>query len=165
MAAMRFAFKHAVATIVLTAASVALTVVSYFGFLAWAAVAGQGIGGPLALPFVILLALLAALACVMGALLPVTALADVITSRVFHWHRLAQIPVSGSLLLAYVVGLGIVVGLACGATIERAATAAIPLAVVLLVPLGLYWWCLQSTDLVVGLASGLFQRALGRGGN
>jgi hypothetical protein len=143
--AIRFAAKHAVASAVVTAGIVTLTAVSYIALLAWAALTGGGLGGPLALPFLVLFAFVAAIAAAALILFPATALAEWICARRemgVGW----QIPVSVACMAACVVAAAGVMSALRGTSLHGTASAAGILFVVLLVPLGVYWWSMQSTD-------------------
>jgi hypothetical protein len=67
---LRFAAKHAVAGMIVVAGIVAFTAATYFALLLWAMLTGQELGGPLALPFMVLFAFVAGVVSVAVILLP-----------------------------------------------------------------------------------------------
>lgn len=146
--AIRFAVKHAVAATVVISGIVAFTAASYFALLAWAVIAGEGLGGPLAFPVMVLFALVASVVSVLLVLLPTTALTEWICVK-RGVHRLWQIPVATLLLAGYVFSAALVAGVAWESSVHRAASLAGILFASLLVPLGAYWWSLQSTDWLI----------------
>jgi hypothetical protein len=81
MEAIRFAAKHAVAAAVVISGIVVFSAASYFALLAWAVLAGEPLGGPLAFPFMVLFAVVAGAVSVGAALLPVTAVTEWICLR------------------------------------------------------------------------------------
>lgn len=162
MPAMRFVLKHAVATGVVVAGIAAFTTVSYFALLAWAVLAGEPLGGPLAFPFMVLFALVASVVSVGAVLLPATAVTEWICVR--NKLRLVfQIPMAtglvGLLLLLGAAGISVLGGMPLGS----AALAAGVVFVVLLVPLGAYWWSLQSADWLVRMATSWWTSPKGSG--
>ena len=145
MEGLRFITKHAVAAAVVIGGLTAFAAVLYFILLLVAIVTNQPLGGPLALPFLVLLGLLAGTVGVLFVLFPVAVLSD-ICARALQWPRLAQIPLSVLLLLVYAMtATGMTVALA-ESPVWVAARAAFIGAVVLLIPLGTYWWAMQSVD-------------------
>ena len=153
----RFVVKHAVAATVVVSGAVILTAASYFALLAWAVVAGGGLGGPLAFPFMVLFALLASTAAVLLVLLPTTALTEWIC-RKRQAHRLIQIPVATLVLAAYVLAATVVIALLAKSSVGKATSLAAVTIGVLLVPLGAYWWSLQSTDWLIHVGIRLWGR-------
>jgi len=145
------AVAHAMATAVILSISVLLTVLSYFGLLAWAALANAPIGGPLALPFMILVAFVGSCMAVLVVLFPSTLLSE-ITCRKLHWPKLIEIPLAtlASLLISLIVGS--TVGWFYG-DIEQALRLALISELVLLVPLGAYWWSVQGTSGLIKLGA------------
>jgi hypothetical protein len=117
----------------------------YIALLAWAALTGGGLGGPLALPFLVLFALVASIATAALILFPATALAEWICARremALGW----QIPIAVACMAACVAAATMAMFLLRGTSLQSAAAAAGMLFVVLLIPLGVYWWSMQSTD-------------------
>jgi len=147
----RFVVKHTVASAIVTAAVLAFTVISYFALLLWAAFAGGGLGSPVVLPIFLLLALAGSVSCALIVFLPISLVAEYICIQRMRWGRFAEIPVSIVLLSLVVLITSSTVSLFNGWALWTAlAVGAICLAV-LLAPLGVYWWCLQSTDLLLGV--------------
>lgn len=149
---MRFALKHAIAASVVIAGIVAVTVASYFALLAWAVLMGQPLGGPLALPGMVLFALIAGIVAVGLVLLPATALAERITERK-QVRAVFQIPIATALAGSFVVLTTSVITVARGTPWASAALAAGVIFAILLVPLGVYWWSMQSVDWLLRTAT------------
>lgn len=141
------AIGHAAAAATVIVATVALSVVSYFGLLAWALAVGEPIGGALALPFMLLLALVASCAAVLTVLFPSTLVSHVVC-RLLDWPRWLEIPLSTLAAIIVSVAIGVVVGWR-QSDIEHGLQLALISVVVLLVALGLYWWSLQGTTFLM----------------
>ena len=158
MNAVRFAVKHALATGVVVGGVVAFTAASYFALLAWAVLAGQPLGGPLALPFMVLFALVASLGSVALILLPATAIAEWISVK--KRLRVAlQIPIATALAAVFVVLAALVIAVLREMSWGSAAAAAGVIFALLLVPLGVYWWSMQSADWLLRAATGWLRPA------
>ena len=155
--AMQYGMRHAVAASVVFGCVTAFTVVSYFGLLAWSVVAGTPLGGPLALAFMLLLAILVSVAAVLGVLLPVTTLTDLLCERILCWHRLAQIPVATVILVTWTTCLFVLGGLIAQKPTPTAAGLGVCASAILLAPLGVYWWSLQTTGWILNLGARLWQ--------
>jgi hypothetical protein len=155
---MRFAIKHAVASAVVVGGTMALTAASYFALFAWAVVAGEPLGGPLAFPFMVLASLLASVVAAVFILLPTTALTEWICLN--RGFRLAlQIPVATVCMGTYVFTASLAFALVRGVALASAASAAAVLFGLLLVPLGAYWWSMQSADWVARAVNRWWQPA------
>jgi hypothetical protein len=148
----RFAFRHAAAAALVVSGIVAFTAASYFALLTWAVLAGEPIGGPLAFPFMVLFALVASVGCVVLALFPTTIATEWIC-RTYRLSLVLQIPIASTLLVALVFGVALGVAITRGTSLGAAAWSAAIGSALLLVPLGAYWWALQSTDLLMHLAA------------
>ena len=149
--AIRFVVKHAVAAGVVLMGSVALSAGSYFALLAWAVLSDQPLGGPLAFPFLILIAVGMSLAAIGAALFPVTTLTEWIC-RGCNLRIVWQIPIAIAVMGSWMVMLAAI------ASVSRAPIASTaPLAgvvfLLLLAPLGIYWWSLQCVDWILGVAN------------
>ena len=149
---MRFALKHAVATAVVVAGIIGFTAASYFALLLWAALAGRGLGGPLALPFMLLGALLASVVAVLFILLPSTALTEWLGVK-FRLRLLLQIPVATGVLIANVFAGSLLMAQLRNGSFSNALWAAAIVSGLLLIPLGAYWWSLQTADWLLRLAT------------
>lgn len=136
------AFAHALASGAVIAGSVAVSAVAYFGLLAWAIVTGSGIGGPLALPFLMLLAFLASFAAAAFVILPATLCTSVVCEVVLGWPRVLQIPIACALCFSQVLLLSTLIALALRADVLPALEIGAVVGLLLLVPLGVYWWVL-----------------------
>jgi hypothetical protein len=152
MNAMRFAVKHAVATAVVVGGIVAFTAASYFALLAWAVLVGDPLGGPLAFPFMVLFALFASVVSVGLILLPATALAEWVAVK--KQLRMAfQIPIATALAGVQLLFAALVISVLGGMPWSSAAAAAGVIFALLLVPLGVYWWSMQSADWLLRAAT------------
>ena len=157
MNAVRFAVKHAVATGVVVGGVVAFTAASYFALLAWAVLAGESLGGPLAFPFMVLFALIASLVSVGFILLPATAVAEWIAARK-RLRVASQIPIAIALAVVFIVAAALVISVLREMSWGSAAAAAGWMFALLLVPLGVYWWSMQSADWLLRAATGWLRR-------
>jgi hypothetical protein len=111
----------------------------------------------------VLLAGAASAASVLMILFPVAWAAEQLSSKVFHFRRLAEIPLASGLLLAYlgVVLLGLV--FARGWTLRAVLPVAVTLALVQFVLMGVYWWALQGTRVVQSVPSKILTPFRSRG--
>lgn len=116
----------------------------YFALLAFAIVMNEGLGGPLALPGMMLFALIAGVV-VAAVFALVTALAEWICNRraLSIWH---QIPVSTGILVVVVLAGGLLFWQLGGRSGSNTALVWSIGFVLLLLPLAAYWWTLQSAD-------------------
>ena len=148
--AMRFAVKHAVAAGVVVAGVVAFSAASYFALLAWAVLVGEPLGGPLAFPFMVLFAVVASVVSVGAALLPVAALTEWICLR--RQIRLPwQIPIVTAVMGTWLLMLALIAAAVRGAPVGSTAVPTGIVFLVLLVPLGMYWWSMKSADWILGV--------------
>ena len=152
--AVQFAVKHAVAAAVVISGIIAFTSLSYFALLVWAAIVGGGLGGPLAFPFMVLFALIGSVASVLFVLLPATALTEWICVK-RRAHLLVQIPIATVLMAVCVLSAALVAATALESSVHRAASVAAAVFGALLVPLGVYWWSLQSAEWLIHSATRL----------
>lgn len=143
---MRASISHAVAACAVVGASLAFAVVGYIGLLAWAVVAGLPLGGPLALPLLMLLALLTSTAAIFFGLFPATFIGHFLCRRVLGWSIAAEIPISTLLTLGITVVISMVVGSYGGVSPWTSVAQGVVLGLFLLVPLGVYWWVLRVSD-------------------
>ena len=160
-AAIRFIIKHSVAAGAVTIASLVFVIIAYFALLVWAIVAGGGIGSPVVLPLTLLLAMAGSVACVLFILLPVSVASEIIRTRVFMGSRFLEIPISAVLLAGYVVGSTTLVCMLRELDVRRGLVISSIAAAALMVPLGLYWWCLHSADWLFGLGTSFWSRYRG----
>lgn len=147
---MGFVLKHLVAGGVLVVGTVALTAVLYFVLLAGAAVAGEPLGGPLALPFLVLLALVTSGLAVALVLLPTTALSEWIC-RKYRLPWAVQIPAATAFLGLHLLLLSLLIGALRGTPGASVTLQAGVLFGLLLVPLGAYWWTVQAVGWLIRL--------------
>jgi len=152
------AVAHALAACAVVSTALALTFVGYFALLAIAVVTNGDIGGVLALPFMMVLTLLGSSLAVLAVLFPVLAATSFLCSVLFRWPRFLETVVA-VLLLVLQVSVLLALDVALDGISVRAALVALPIVVVLLLPpLTIYWWVLQSVDLVRRCASALWAR-------
>ncbi|MEX1025025.1 MAG: hypothetical protein WD226_08100 [Planctomycetota bacterium] len=140
------ALRHAIAAGVVVFGTVGLTVLGYFGMLVWAVLTDTAIGGVLALPFLLLLALVGASVGVAVVLLPATLGAHLVRQR-FRLPLIAEIPLSTALAFLIVMTIGYVAGRLWATPVEGFRLGFLA-SLGLLVPLGLYWWSLQAAHAV-----------------
>ncbi len=150
--AMRFAAKHAVAATLVVAGMATLSGVSYFVLLAWAVLTDEPLGGPLAFPFMIVLAAATGVTVVSVALFPVTALTEWICRRSDLRTRW-QIPIAAAVMGTWVLMLAATATLLSGAPLASGAAPAGVIVLLLLIPLWIYWWTTQAADWILGAAT------------
>jgi len=134
---MKAIFRHSVAAAVVIGGSVALVAALYFALLAWAVLRGGGLGGPLALPGMMLMAFAGAAFSVMAVLAPVTIVSELVRVRLRR-TRFIEIPIATLLTASFVFAL------------VHSHPLAIPIVVAELILVGAYWWILQAADVLVG---------------
>ena len=156
--ATQYAMKHAVAATVVIACIAAFTGVSYFALFLWCVFAGDPLGGPLAAPFALLVAITASAISVIGILWPVTTLTDLLCRRFLGWYTLIQIPVATLVMFLYVICLCLSVAAIARKPVAAAIELGAGATAVLLVPLGAYWWSLQAADRILLLADRIWGR-------
>ena len=137
------ALRHAVAAGTLTLGALTVTALVYVVLLLVALVTGQDAGGPLALPMMLLMALAGTLLASGLLFLPSSALTRVLC-RALKWPWPAEMPVAAAILMLLCAGLGPLIGLG-GDSASQDALLGLGAGLVLLVPLGVYWWMLQFT--------------------
>ena len=146
-----FCARHFLALAVTVAAACVVWTVTYFALLLWAVFTDSGIGGPLAYPAGLLFFFVATTAASLVLLLPSTALAEWFARR-RGYPILAQIPVSVVVLsLLCLVTVSIASAVGSRPTLHGVSVGFGVLFLVLLVPLGLYWWAAQSGPLLLSL--------------
>ncbi len=153
--------RHLFAAVVSVAVPVVLAVVLYFTLLAYAFVAGVHPGGPFAMPFLVLLALLLSTAYTLFLLFPSVCIAEFISRRFGKWRHPIQIPVSTA-VLAVLIFLSTLLGrhLAGQPQAPPLGWLGSPLVafLLLLIPLGLYWWAMKLAELGLFLPAWLFKK-------
>lgn len=150
--------KHAVAGLVVVVACVGITVAAYFALLLWAIVTNGGLGGPLALPGMIVLALAASVAVILIVLLPVTTMTRIVCGRVERHRWLSEIAVSSIVVVLAVVAVALAIGMSRHADPLHSLAAGALGAAALLVLLGLYWWSYHATALLLRVGTSLWSR-------
>ena len=151
----RFATRHAVAAIVVTMGIVAFTSAGYLVLLLSSIMSNEDTGGPYALPFFIIFAVLVSFASVLLVLFPSTALTEWIC-RKRQYHLFAQLPVSVMVMVAVVAGLSALIALQRGASVSEVLPIDGLACGMLLIPLCAYWWSIQSTERLVSIGARYF---------
>ena len=150
-----FCARHFLALGVTVAAACLVWTVIYFALLLWAVFTNSGIGGPLAYPAGLLFFFVATTAASLILLFPSTALAEWFSRR-RGFPILAQIPVSVAVLaLLCLIAVSIASAVGSQPTLHGVSVGFGVLFLVLLVPLGLYWWAAQSVPLLLSLINRL----------
>jgi len=145
-----FLIRHGIAAAVMIVLSCVVWTVVYVGCLVFAMLMGAGPGSPATYPLGLLAVFVVSLVMVATTLLPATALAEVV-SRKKGWSTFSQIPLSMghtvviALLLSYFVW---VVGDEVF-DLENQLKGASLYFLMCLIPLGIYWWIVQSGPLFV----------------
>ena len=142
--ATRFLVKHVVATGVTVGGVLVLLATLYFMLLVVAILTDGGIGSPATLPIGLLLTAVLMTGVALVVFLPVTIAASWIRHRSGLTY-LYEIPIAAMLLVAYILLVAIVVGLAKAYPLSSAFWYASAVSLALLLALGVYWLCLQST--------------------
>jgi hypothetical protein len=147
--------RHLLALAVTVLAACVFWTVTYLALLLWAVFTGSGLGGPLAYPAGLLFFLVAATAACLLLLLPATALAEWFARR-RGFPVLAQIPISVVMLaLLCLIAVGIASSVGSKPTLHGVSIGFGILFSALLLPLGLYWWVVQSIPLLRALINRL----------
>ena len=145
---LRQAARHASATGVLAAVLALTAGVSYVALLLIAIVTNQGLGGPLALPFMVLCGAVAGVLLGPLLLLPVTAITEWLCRRPGMLRLAAQIPLSTILASLVIVGLSVEAARRGGLDLLEGAVLVLVSLAVGLFALGVYWWVLRLFDLL-----------------
>jgi hypothetical protein len=159
--AITLAVKHGVATAIVVGGVVAFTAASYFALLAWAVLMNEPLGGPLAFPFMVLFALLTSVGSAVFVFFPTTAVTEWACVRC-RVHLLLQIPIAAIVLIGYVFTAAIAIALVRGSSVATTLRPAAVVSAVLLVPLGAYWWSLQSVEWLIHLGARALRFALAK---
>jgi len=146
---MSLAFEHTLAASVVIVGAFAISIISYLGLLLWAIVTDAPLGGPLALPFMILLALLGSLLSIGFVLFPITLFSHWLCASILEKPTFVQIPVATGLLIIELLVIALVCALTGDHEISTSLLLGFCAALILLVPLGAYWWTLQITDWII----------------
>jgi hypothetical protein len=125
--------------------------VFYLVLLLWAAISDGGVGSPIVFPFLVLLALALGTGLGLVVFLPTTLISEWICRR-YEWYFLYEIPIASFVLVLGLVTVSGVIALMRSWSIGVTLWFAAAMSLVLLFPLGVYWWCLQSTAWILGLA-------------
>ena len=147
---MRFAVKHAVATGIVVTGVAAFTAALYCALFAAAVIFDQPLGSPVAGPFAVLFAVIATTVSIAVVLLPVTAFTEWIcqTRGIRVWW---QIPIATALLGLWLLVVGVTIGVGRGTPLASTAGPVGIAFLLLLAPLGLYWWSMQSAGWILGI--------------
>jgi hypothetical protein len=72
--------------------------------------------------------------------------AHYVCRRVAHWPAVAEIPISTLLTVGAAVSIAVIVGVPLGVPVATSIAQGVVLALLLLVPLGVYWWVLTLSS-------------------
>lgn len=161
MKAATFLLKHSIAAATVVLGSLGLIALVYSALLLWAVLTNGGLGGPLALPGMVLFVFVAAAASVAMILFPVTAIAEALR-RKGGLNRFLEIPIATTLLIAYVAAVLTAIAFVRDWSVAGTIRGGIVFVVVQLVLLGAYWWALQATHAVASFASASWRRVTRR---
>lgn len=150
--------RHAVAGAVVVTGSVALVVVLYAGLLLYSIMATGDLGGPLALPGLMVAAFAVSAAAVLALLLPVSVATEILCARVRRRRWLAEIVVATLLLALAVHAIAVPLAMRRGVAVREAVEIAAVATAVLLLLLGVYWWSARATALLLSLSVRLWRR-------
>lgn len=142
----RSVLAHATAALALALGAAALMGGLYFALFALAIVIGGDLGGPLALPGMVLIGFVAAAVAALAVYLPATLIAHALR-RATGWPWIAEIPVATLAAAAICLGGGAAIGWANDRLLDGLFGGSVVL-VLSFVPLGIYWWTVQGLDLV-----------------
>lgn len=145
-----FLIRHGIAAAFMIVLSCVVWTVVYVGCLVFAGLMGVGPGSPATYPVGLLAVLVASSLLVATTLLPATALAEVVSRR-NGWSTFGQIPLSVGFCLLLALLLSSVVGVVRDQAfdVEALATGASIYFLTCLIPLGIYWWLVQSGPLLL----------------
>jgi len=141
MSFVRAALSHTFAAVVVIGGSGLLAAGVYAALLGWAILFNQPLGGPLALPFMVLAALATSGLSVVCVLTPATLAGEWLRRR----SRRA-FPVATLIVLIESVSIAAVATLVWDVPTRMAAVAAIAAGIALLGLLGVYWFCVRSAS-------------------
>jgi len=146
-----FCARHSLAVIALAILTCILWTATYFALLLWAIFAGGGIGGPLAYPAGLIMFPMVSTFIGIFVFLPSTAFAEWFTHR-HGWPILAQIPVCVAIIGIISIVIIIFAALSSsGASFLNSIMGFMALFLLLIIPLTVYWWVVQSIPLVNSL--------------
>jgi hypothetical protein len=152
-----FCARHCLALFVTVGTACALWTVIYFALLFVAFLTGSGVGGLLTYPIGLILIFLATTAISLLLLLPSTVLAEWFARR-RGFPILAQIPLSlVAMGLLCLLTVAIPSVFSPGSTFQSVLLGFGFLYLVLLVPLGFYWWVAQSVPMVLSIFRSLLR--------
>jgi hypothetical protein len=146
---LKYAVKHALAAFTMICFTVALTVITYFVLLIWAMLVNAPLGSPVALPFWSLIALVLSTAAAVVVCWPVASICELVCRRLRNRHPLLQIFLATVFLFVEVVSLGAIYAVIWKQPIARSLVDSAMIGLILLIPLGVYWWSLQATDWIL----------------
>jgi hypothetical protein len=117
----QYALKHAFAECTVVFAATTFAVVAYFGLLAWAVLAGELLGGPLAVPFAMIAATLAVTVAAIAVFWPVTTLGGFPKRSTLPRHVASEIPIDAALRTGYLIVVAVLVSRGSGDQAARGA--------------------------------------------
>ncbi len=135
--------RHVFATAVTVFSACALWTLCYLALLLWAILSDEGLGGPLAYPAGLLASFLVSLAVSVCLYFPATAIAAGLAKK-YHRSFLWQIAICISILaLLHLVVVVVIWEHLTESPVQRLSIA-VAMFFLNLIPLGLYWWCVQG---------------------
>jgi hypothetical protein len=146
--ATRFVLKHTAAAAIVIGGSTLLAAASYLVLFLRAVASGADIGSPVAFPFMVLGGAAAAVVSVVVVLMPATISAEAAAWRL-GLRILWQIPISAAVTLGLATGGGLLYAVVSSEAVSTSLAMGAAAGGALLVPLGVYWWALQSADWVL----------------
>ncbi len=155
---MRFAIKHLLAVATVSLGAAVFAGVAYFVLLAWATVGDLGIGGPFALPFMVLGALIGSFILSIAVLFPLTAITELLRVRLLRSSLLVEPPLLLALAAFLALGTACIISFERHLPLSQSAASVAPWAGLLLLPLVVYWLSMQATDLLVSGGAWLLNR-------
>lgn len=150
-AILAFAGRHLIASLVSVGLPVAVVTVTYFVLLVIAILTDTGVGGPLALPFWVLLTLVVSLGYTSLLLFPVVAVAEIVSRAFGRWQHVAQVPLSTVFLALFAVLLMAVISLINQPhlSLKQWFNYSVLAFLVMTAPLGIYWWTMKFTQAIL----------------
>jgi hypothetical protein len=147
-----FASRHITASVVSILSLPAVLTVAYLALLGIAIVIEGDPGGPLALPFGIILGFAVSIGYTVFLLFPATALAELFTKRLTKWRFLVQALFAFVLLAALIAIYSIIIQLVMSSfDLGRWLFALALFQVLLAIPLGVYWWTAKLSNIIIDL--------------
>ena len=159
---MRFVLRHLIATAAVSLLTAVLAALTYFVLLGWAVFHNQPLGGPFAIPFMVLLGLGLGLVASVAILLPLTIAARVLRTSLPGTPVLLE-PVVLASMAPVLVGVACtVIGVTTHPSCSTLALGAVIATTVLFILLFAYWLVLAATEAIIAVAVALFRLIVAR---